>query len=86
MIDVHAVDAKTRLEYVSGPYYTESCLATHHPCPLSIHQILFSRTSDALGLVQAEQTVIILSHDVFGRQKIIEQPLFPESAYIGTED
>jgi len=43
-------------------------------------------TPDALRLVQTEQTVIKLSHDILCGEEIIEHPLFPECADISPEN
>ena len=58
----------------------------HHTAPLSIQQILFVGTPDALRPVQTEQTVVELSHDILRRKEIVEHPLFPERVNISPED
>ena len=58
---------------------------TDHASPFSILQILFRSPPNALGLMQAEQTIVELSYDVVCRQYVVEQPLFSERAQIGPE-
>ena len=87
MVDVDAVNAETRLIGVRYSIMgSENQNKTYHPCPLTILQILFCRSADALRLVEAEKAVVILPHNTFGRQEVVEEPLLSERLNVRTED
>lgn len=85
MVNIYTIDAETRLSQDQcRPDFRVG--GAHHPGPLSIPQILFIGTPDALRLVQAEQAIIKLTYDILRGKKIIKHPLFSECGYISTED
>ena len=85
MINVHAIYAETRLSQ-DQHQSVFGVKKRYHPGPFSIEQILLIGTSNALRLVQTEQTIIELTHNILCRKEIVEHPLFPECADISPEN
>ena len=57
-----------------------------HARPPAVFEILLRSPTDALRLVETEQTIVELSHDVLCRQEVIEHPLLAEGLHVCTED
>jgi hypothetical protein len=68
VVDIHAVNAEARLFHFTSSVQVKIKIARrnpHHSRPIAILEIHFSRTSDTLWFVQAEQTIVELPNDVF---------------------
>lgn len=58
----------------------------YHTSPLPILYFLLHRPTDALRFVEAEKAVVILPHNTFSGQEVVEKPLFPERLNVRTEN